>query len=119
MRAMAYRKAKQAITNYPEQINSVQDIKDLKGIGKTTIEKLEQFVQTGEIDLLEKEKENDAQLEMFTKIYGVGPKHSKKLVDAGITSIEMLREHQDEFLNDTQKLGLQYYEDINKRIPPK
>ena len=56
MRAMAYRKAKQAITNYSEQINSVQDIKDLKGIGKTTIDKLEQLVQTGEIDLLE-EKE--------------------------------------------------------------
>ena len=117
MRAMAYRKAKQAITNYPDDINSVENINGLKGIGKTTIEKLEQLVSMGEIDLLAKEKDNDAQLEIFTKIYGVGPKHSKKLVDAGITSIAMLRERQDEFLNDTQKLGLQYYEDINMRIP--
>lgn len=117
MRAIAYRKAKQAITNYIPQINNIEDIKGLKGIGPTIQEKLQQLISTGKIDLLEQEKEYDALLETFTKIYGVGPKHSKKLVDAGITNIEMLRERQDEFLNDTQKLGLQYYEDINMRIP--
>tara|TARA_Y100000748_G_C15494986_1_gene487898 strand:+ start:91 stop:2973 length:2883 start_codon:yes stop_codon:yes gene_type:complete len=117
MRAIAYRKAKQAIINYPEQINNIEDIKSLKGIGPTIQEKLQELISTGKIDLLEQEKEYDALLETFTKIYGVGPKHSKKLVDAGITNIEMLRERQDEFLNDTQKLGLQYYEDINMRIP--
>ena len=118
MRAMAYRKAKQAIINYhPEKINDLNDIKDLKGIGKTTIDKLQQLISSGKIDLLEKEKEYDNTLEIFTKIYGVGPKHSKKIVDSGITSIATLRERQDDFLNDTQKLGLKYYEDINKRIP--
>jgi DNA polymerase beta len=38
------------------------------------------------------------------------------LVDNGITSISQLRENQNQ-LNDIQKVGLKYYEDILKRIP--
>jgi len=49
-------------------------------------------------------------------VYGIGPKKAKELVDNGITSIEQLRANQ-QLLNDIQKVGLQYYEDILARIP--
>jgi DNA polymerase/3'-5' exonuclease PolX len=51
------------------------------------------------------------------EIYGVGPKKAKELVDKGITTIEQLRGRSNEVLNDVQKVGLKYYEDILKRIP--
>ena len=46
------------------------------------------------------------------------PKKAKELVDKhGVKTIEELKGRQDELLNDKQKLGLKYYEDILKRIP--
>ena len=56
-------------------------------------------------------------LDIFTKIYGVGPKTAQKFINSGISSLEELDTKKDELLNDKQKLGLKYYEDINKRIP--
>ena len=116
-RSTAYRKAKQAIVNYPDEIMSVEQIKDLKGIGKTIVEKLTQFVQIGQIELLAQNESDTSLLETFTNIYGVGPKNAQKIISAGITSIDQLRDKQDAYLNDKQKLGLRYYEDINLRIP--
>ena len=50
-------------------------------------------------------------------IYGIGPKKGKELVDAGIKNIDELRKRKDELLNNIQKVGLFYYEDIITRIP--
>ena len=126
MRALAYAKAKKSIKNYDKPINSIDDIKDLPNIGKATIEKLTQFVETGKIEHLVRENVYEEEnkkigestlVEMFTKIYGVGPKNAEKIIKAGIKSIDELREKQEDFLNTNQKIGLKYYEDINKRIP--
>ena len=64
---------------------------------------------------MEREKNNPANV--LSDVYGVGPKKAKELVENGIKSIEELREKQDELLNATQRVGLKYYEDIQKRIP--
>ena len=114
MRARAYQKAQQAIMLYSDPITNVDQIKDLKGIGKTIIEKFEEYIKTGKIDAIEKEKNNP--LIAFTNVYGIGPKKAKDLISSGITSIEELRKHEDK-LSSSQKLGLQYYDDINARIP--
>ena len=114
MRSRAYNKAQQALIVFKGDINSVDQIKDLKGIGKTITKKMEEYVTTGKIEAIEKEKLNP--IYIFTNIYGVGPKKAQDLVDKGISTIVQLRENTD-LLNDNQKLGLQYYDDINKRIP--
>ena len=41
----------------------------------------------------------------------------RQIVDKGITTIAQLREKQGEVLNDIQKIGLKYYEDILQPIP--
>ena len=53
----------------------------------------------------------------LTDIHGIGPKKAGELIEKGIRTVEDLRKQQDELLNDKQKIGLQYYEDINKKIP--
>jgi NAD-dependent DNA ligase len=114
-RARAYQKAQETLMAYPDDITSVDQLKGKPGIGSTILEKLNEYVNTGTLKILEREKNNP--INILGEIYGVGPKKAKELVDKGITTIEQLRERQDEVLNDIQKVGLKYYEDILKRIP--
>jgi NAD-dependent DNA ligase/DNA polymerase/3'-5' exonuclease PolX len=114
-RARAYQKAQETIMAYPNDITSVEQLNGKPGIGPTILEKLNEYVTTGTLKILEREKNNPVNI--LGDIYGVGPKKAKELVDKGITTIEQLRERQDDVLNDNQKVGLKYYEDILKRIP--
>lgn len=114
-RARAYQKALETIMAYHEDIKGPDDLKGKPGIGSTIMEKLKEFTETGTLKVLEREKNNPVNI--LGEVYGIGPKKAKELVDAGITSIQQLRENQDKYLNDIQKVGLKYYEDILKRIP--
>ena len=114
-RARAYQKAQETIMSYPEDIYTTSQLQGKPGIGSTIMDKLDEYVKTGTLRVLEKEKTNP--INILGDIYGVGPKKSKELVDAGITTIDELRARQDELLNDVQKVGLKYYEQIQKRIP--
>ena len=113
-RARAYQKAQESIMSYSNDILSPNDLKDKPGIGPTIMEKLNEYVQTGTLRVLEREKTNPVNI--LAEVYGIGPKKAKDLVDKGIKSIAELRENQ-ELLNDVQKVGLRYYEDILERIP--
>jgi len=113
-RARAYQKAQETIMNYSDNITSPSQLKGLPGIGDTIMDKLNEYVQTGTLRILEREKTNP--INILTDIYGVGPKKAEELVNAGIKTISQLRENQH-LLNDIQKIGLQYYEDILERIP--
>jgi NAD-dependent DNA ligase len=114
-RARAYQKAQETIMSYQDDIFEPNQLKGLPGIGPTIIDKLNEYVQTGTLRILEREKTNP--INILGEIYGVGPKKAQELVDAGIKTIDELRVRQNELLNDIQKVGLQYYEEIQQRIP--
>jgi NAD-dependent DNA ligase len=113
-RARAYQKAQETMMTYQGDITSPDDLKGKPNIGPTIMEKLKEYTETGTLRILEREKNNPVNI--LADVYGIGPKKAKELVDKGITSIEQLRQNQD-LLNDVQKVGLQYYEDVLKRIP--
>ena len=113
-RARAYQKAQETIMAYSSDIMSPDDLKGKPNIGATIMEKLNEYMETGTLKVLEREKLNPVNI--LAEVYGIGPKKAKELVDNGITSIAELRENQH-LLNDIQKVGLHYYEDILKRIP--
>jgi len=114
-RAKAYQKAQDSIMKYPNDILGTDQVKDLPGIGTTIYDKLKEYVETGTLRILENEKTNP--INILTDIYGIGPKKAEELVKMGIKTISELRQRQDELLNDIQKIGLQYYENILERIP--
>lgn len=122
-RARAYQRAQQEIYKYDKEIVEVDEIKKLPNIGATIFEKLKELETTGKIEAIERQKqmllEDEKKPEnIFSKIYGVGPKRAKELVDKGITTIEQLKQPENaKLLNDKQKIGLQYYYDILERIP--
>ena len=51
----------------------------------------------------------------FMKIYGVGPRVAKKWYKDGMRSLDDIRKRTD--LNDAQRIGLKYSEELKKRVP--
>ncbi len=95
-------------------VTNITSLESINGVGPMTLRKCKTYIKTGTTPEIEDYKTNP--LFTFLKIHGVGLKKAKILIKENITSIEMLRERQD-LLNDVQKKGLAYFEDINQRIP--
>ena len=121
---LAYKRAIETVRGITEDITRVDQLKGKKFIGPIIISKMEEYLQTGTLQLFEREKAEPGYAmnevyEQFSNIYGVGPKKAQDLIDKGIKSMDELREKQGELLNESQKAGLKYYDDILKRIPRK
>ena len=115
-RARAYQKAQETFLSLSENIITIEQLKNKPNIGPAIIEKINEFIETGTLQIIEREKNNP--INILSNVYGIGPKKAKELVEiSGIKTIEELKAKQNEVLNDTQKIGLKYYDDILKRIP--
>ena len=107
-----------------KKINSGSDLFDLQFVGKGIISKIDEFINTGKIELLENFKKNPIILahKELTKVFGIGPKKAKALISQGILDIfDLKRAHRKKVIKLTgaQKVGLKYYEDLQQRIPRK
>ena len=117
-RSNAYVKAANALQKIETPVKNIEDLKKIPNIGKTIVDKLGEYIDTGKVEALEKEK-NDPII-IFTNIYGIGPKRAKELIDKNIKSIEELEKPENKkLLNNKQLIGLKYYKPLLERIPRK
>ena len=115
MRSRIYSRAQDTVLSEPGDITDITQMKGKPHIGPTILSKMDEYIKTGTLSVFEKEKDNP--LTWMTDIHGIGPKKATELIEKGIRSIDDLREKQEDLLNNTQKIGLKYYEDTIKRIP--
>jgi DNA polymerase/3'-5' exonuclease PolX len=113
--AKAYEKVIDNIQMYDKDIKSPTDLKEIKGIGKGIHEKISELLVTGKIELVDHIKQ-DQKYNLGKKllnIYGVGPAK----VDDLLGKINSFEELTPSMLNEKQKIGLKYHEELNIRIP--
>ena len=120
--ARAYAKVITQLKNYNGTITEYNDVKNITGIGAKMEKKIKEILETGSLAAAEEARElyNIDALDALQKIYGVGPAKSTELVKSGIISISQLRDEvksNPKLLNDKQKIGLKYYEELLERIP--
>lgn len=131
-RARAYGNASLILREYDQKITSVDQIKDLPRIGKGVLEKVEEILQKGKLDLLEELRKaslpketktaEQMQIEELTSILGIGPEQAKKFIKDGITTIKKLEKAVSDgnvTLNHQQAVGLKYNTQLKKLIPRK
>lgn len=118
-KARAYSVVIKQLKDFTGTVNSVEDLKDFKGIGQGIREKIIEILETGKLKQAEEFNANNdyAVINELLKVHGIGPAKAKDLVTKhGIKSIVDLKAH-PELLNDKQKIALKYTEDFELRIP--
>jgi len=118
-KARAYNIVLQQLKTFKDPIRSLDDLKNIKGIGQKIQDKLKEIFETGALRQVQ-EYDSNSSMQIFedlTKIHGIGPTKARELITKHqIKNINELSEKQ-ELLNDVQKKGLKYYIDFQKRIP--
>ena len=110
-RARAYHKAAESLIQHPE--TNFEDLIQLPNIGISIFQTLKKYDKISQyLDDMKK-----TPIYIFTKIYGIGPKKAKQLIEVHkITTIAELQKQQDDVLNNLQKKGLKYFKDSQLRI---
>jgi DNA polymerase/3'-5' exonuclease PolX len=119
-RSRAYRNAASILKTHQGTILSGKEAMEIKGIGKSIAAKIDEFITTGKISIIEERKpeevSKDSILQTFEKIHGVGPKTAEKWYNQGYRSLEDLAKIYNK-MTDAQKMGYYYYHHLNTRIP--
>lgn len=118
-KARAYKKAIDGI-KLLDKVTSNEDVKGVEGIGAKIEEKIREILETGKLASADLAAASHKPHEELMSVYGIGPAKASELIGEGITSVEILRvtvKKNSSALNDKQKIGLLYYEDLIKRIP--
>lgn len=108
------------------EIKSAADLKDIPGIGAGTLKRISEILETGRLAELDNKYDQPRQAKInaihdLLKIIGVGDRLARKLVvELGITNIDAFRaavERGDIRVGRQVKLGLKYYDVLQKKIP--
>jgi DNA polymerase beta len=124
-RLRAYLNAIQAIKEYDGEITNVKDLDNISGLSKTGSirKKIIELIETGNISQVKEIDEDINIIQKLTDIYGVGPSKANELINKHkVSSIDDLKnkyEKDNTILNNKQKIGLDYYDNLLKRIPRK
>jgi len=121
-RARAYATVIRQLKERAEPVTCCEDIYHFQGVGEKIREKIKEIMETGQLRSAEKVKETHATdaVDTLQHIYGVGPAKVRELIQMGIRTVEQLRVNLEKnplLLNEKQKIGLRYYEELLERIP--
>lgn len=116
-KARAYNKVISSIELSTDSHDTFESFSNIKGIGDKIKDKIKEYFETGKMIAVENAlKDKTFSLKRnLSNLYGVGPVKIIELMKK-VNSFEELKAN-PEILNDKQKIGLKYYDDMLQRIP--
>jgi DNA polymerase/3'-5' exonuclease PolX len=114
------------LKKYPKEItiNNMDELKDISGIGKGSLERIKEILTTGTLkelgSFVDFKKEKRQAIENLEEIIGVGRAKALEFVEQGITTVNELKEkikNNEIEVNDKILLGLKYYGKYKMNIP--
>ncbi|OVA11270.1 BRCT domain [Macleaya cordata] len=116
-RSFSYYKAIPVIEKLSFKIESVDQVKHLPTIGKSMQDHIHEIVTTGKLSKLEhfETDEKVRTINLFGEVWGIGPATALKLYEKGHRTLDDLKN--EDSLTNAQRVGLEYFDDIKKRIP--
>jgi DNA polymerase/3'-5' exonuclease PolX len=114
------------IKKYPYEItnDNLKDFSELPGIGKGTIDRIQEIIKSGKLselnDFKVEDDPNKELIEKFESIVGVGRATALDFIKKGIKSIDDLKhkiEKKEITVNDKILLGIKYYGKFMDNIP--
>jgi DNA polymerase beta len=122
-RSAQFQKAIETIREYEGEITSGLQAQQLKGIGKGIADRIDEIIKTGTLKELKVTAPIDSKTAVLTElttVTGIGDANAKKFYDAGIRSVEELKQRFQAGqikLTHHMQIGLKYYEDFGMKIP--
>jgi DNA polymerase IV len=116
-RTLAYRRGVGTLRKQTTKISTKEQAEALPFIGSRLAEKIEEIVLTDRLRKLENTKDDptDRYLQLFLGVYGAGLTQANKWIQSGYRTLDDLLEKAK--LTESQKVGVQHYEDFATRIP--
>ena len=106
-------KAVSAMKGLTKDIESADDLKEVRGIGPKIRDKIKEILDTGVLKKLDKlqASEKNVALAELTKVWGLGPAKATELYDHyGMKSVKNLEDNKEILpLTKNQLLGLKYF----------
>jgi DNA polymerase (family 10) len=89
----AYRRAARFIESMSKDVNAVEDLESLPGVGEHIAKKIRELVDTGRLQYLEKlRKKTSIKYDELNRVEGLGPKRIKELYDKlGVKDLKSLQ----------------------------
>ena len=116
-RVLSYRKCITTLKKQTVKITTAKQAAALPYIGGRLAKKIEEIVLTDRLRRLESTRDDplDVVLRLFLGVYGAGLVQAHKWIKAGYRTLEDLRTKAN--LTESNKVGVEHYDDFNSRIP--
>uniref|UniRef100_A0A6C0JAH5 DNA-directed DNA polymerase n=1 Tax=viral metagenome TaxID=1070528 RepID=A0A6C0JAH5_9ZZZZ len=120
-RSFAYKRALDGLAKQTVQIKTKEAANLIPGIGKGIGDKIEEFYSKGYIEEIVSlnNKNEQVEIEIFTRISGIGRVKALEIISKGIKNIEQLRQNKHIKLTHHQSIGLKYLNEFETKIPMK
>ena len=118
----SFKKTINLIKDLDYEINSAEQLKNIKGIGKGTIDRINEILKNGNLEenkKIEKKQKNISDFNKLQTITGIGPAKARQLIDKKISFNDLIQKPSDSMLKELthhQLIGVKYYHDLLKRI---
>ncbi|ORX93221.1 hypothetical protein BCR34DRAFT_242781 [Clohesyomyces aquaticus] len=116
-RTLAYRRGISTLRKQSQKITTKEEAAALPFIGTRLAEKIEEIVLTDRLRRLDSTREDptDQTLRLFMGVYGAGLSQANTWIQSGYSTLDDLVAKAK--LTDSQKIGIEHYEDFATRIP--